>query len=165
MSDTPSQSETAREAAREASEPSSWAARQATRLSGDGPLPGAEALSQVRRGILCVKCERLNELDAEKCAKCSSHLHVFCHRCGAKNPRVQSRCEKCKKRLCYQGLRHAPFGYIHSYIHHPAPASCVRTDASFRPHAEQMPPHGVSAWNFTQGGESDRSANGSHCRG
>lgn len=99
MSDTPSQSETAREAAREASEPSSWAARQATRLSGDGPLPGAEALSQVRRGILCVKCERLNELDAEKCAKCSSHLHVFCHRCGAKNPRVQSRCEKCKKRL------------------------------------------------------------------
>lgn len=77
----------------------SWVATQATRLSGEGPLPGPESVSEARRGVLCVKCERLNEVGVEKCSNCSSHLYVFCHRCGEKNPRVHSRCEKCKRRL------------------------------------------------------------------
>jgi len=68
-------------------------------MSDDSPLPGPEALAQVRKGVLCVKCERLNELEVDKCSKCGSHLFVFCHRCGAKNPRVHSRCEKCRRRL------------------------------------------------------------------
>lgn len=77
----------------------SWAASQATRLSGEGPLPGREALSEARRGILCVKCERLNDTTVEKCQHCQSHLYIFCQRCGEKNARVHSRCEKCKRRL------------------------------------------------------------------
>ena len=49
--------------------------------------------------MLCVKCESLNDLETELCARCQSHLHVFCHRCGAKNARVNSRCEQCRGSL------------------------------------------------------------------
>lgn len=80
-------------------DPSKWVASQATRFAGAGPLPGPEAVSLGRRGVLCVKCEHLNETDAERCSQCTSHLYVFCQRCGAKNPRVNSRCEKCQRRL------------------------------------------------------------------
>lgn len=76
-----------------------WAATQATRFSGEGPLPGPEAVGDARRGVLCVKCERLNEVGAEKCVHCNSHLYIFCQRCGEKNARVHSRCEKCQRRL------------------------------------------------------------------
>jgi hypothetical protein len=76
-----------------------WAASQATRLSGEGPLPGREALAEARRGVLCVKCERLSDTHLEKCQHCQSHLYIFCQRCGEKNARVHSRCEKCKRRL------------------------------------------------------------------
>ncbi len=51
------------------------------------------------RGALCVKCECLNDPGAELCVRCHSHLHVFCHRCGAKNARVNSRCEQCRGSL------------------------------------------------------------------
>lgn len=57
------------------------------------PVPGS------RRGVLCVKCESLNDPGIELCARCQSHLYVFCHRCGAKNARVHSRCEQCRGSL------------------------------------------------------------------
>src|SRR5262245_14038480 len=64
-----------------------------------GPPDEAAGNASARRGVLCVKCEKLNELDAEKCDRCGTHLYVFCHRCGARNARVHSRCEKCRRRL------------------------------------------------------------------
>ena len=58
-----------------------------------------ELVPGTRRGVLCVKCESLNDPGVDLCRRCQSHLHVFCHRCGAKNARVNSRCEQCRRSL------------------------------------------------------------------
>lgn len=51
------------------------------------------------RGVLCVKCEHLNAVNLEECEFCGSHLWVKCHECGAKNRRVNVRCDECNRRL------------------------------------------------------------------
>lgn len=58
------------------------------------------------KGVLCVKCETLNDRTVDRCRKCSAHLFVFCHRCGEKNPRVNSRCEGCRRSL-HRGISRA----------------------------------------------------------
>ena len=70
--------------------------------TGDSPqeeLIDGGASAKSARGILCVKCECLNDLGTEKCIRCATHLYVFCQRCGERNPRVNSRCESCRRRL------------------------------------------------------------------
>ena len=51
------------------------------------------------RGVLCVKCEHLNAATLEECEYCRAHLWVNCHECGAKNRRVNIRCDECNRRL------------------------------------------------------------------
>lgn len=51
------------------------------------------------RGVLCVKCEHLNSATLEECEYCRAHLWVNCHECGAKNRRVNIRCDECNRRL------------------------------------------------------------------
>ena len=63
--------------------------------SGDNPRRPAAA----QRGLLCAVCEHLNPAGLDKCEECSSHLFIFCARCGAKNQRVHSRCIQCNRRL------------------------------------------------------------------
>jgi hypothetical protein len=50
-------------------------------------------------GILCAKCEHLNPGSSHLCARCGSHLHINCPKCGSRNPRVLSRCSHCRHRL------------------------------------------------------------------
>jgi hypothetical protein len=33
------------------------------------------------------------------CDECGAHLHVKCHACGQRNPRVAARCSECGQRL------------------------------------------------------------------
>lgn len=77
--------------------------------SGMGPAtPSDGAATEVARvsranpetkGALCVKCEHLNPGNLDACSVCGSHLYVKCHKCGAKNRRVNTRCEECQRRL------------------------------------------------------------------
>jgi len=63
---------------------------------------GAARTSRVNpetRGALCVKCEHLNPGTIEACEVCGAHLYVKCLQCGAKNRRVNTRCETCQRRL------------------------------------------------------------------
>jgi len=62
-----------------------------------------EALKPDERGILCARCEHLNDLSATNCAECGARLFVACSRCGELNQRVFTRCRKCHKRL-HRGL-------------------------------------------------------------
>ncbi len=59
----------------------------------------AASLLKTTRGVLCVRCEHLNPLEAEECEICQTHLYVNCHECGAKNPRIGARCVACHRRL------------------------------------------------------------------
>ena len=49
--------------------------------------------------ILCPVCERLNALDLERCDRCGGELFIDCRRCGARNPRVNTRCSQCQHRF------------------------------------------------------------------
>lgn len=62
------------------------------------PLTRAERIA-ASKGVLCVKCEHLNPSTLEECERCGSHLWVSCHECGAKNRRVNLRCDSCHRRL------------------------------------------------------------------
>jgi ribosomal protein L40E len=64
----------------------------------DPPQP-AKTERPNARGVLCVKCEHLNPIDLDDCETCKAHLYVNCLECGAKNPRVGSRCVQCGRRL------------------------------------------------------------------
>jgi hypothetical protein len=63
--------------------------------AGGGPSPARKDA----RGVLCVKCEHLNPIHREECEFCKAHLWVNCHQCGAKNRRVNIRCDECNRRL------------------------------------------------------------------
>jgi hypothetical protein len=65
------------------------------------PDANAEPPAQpgMRRGVLCIKCEKLNEPGTERCVRCETHLYVTCTHCETKNARVNSRCTRCKHRL------------------------------------------------------------------
>ena len=71
----------------------------------DGPLLGGATVAPtapVRRAgnsILCPACERLNGLDRERCDRCGENLFIDCQRCGVRNPRVNTRCSKCRQRF------------------------------------------------------------------
>ncbi len=78
---------------------------------GDGAEPGTasgvESTGTARlgrsnpetKGALSVKCEHLNPGTLDACEVCGSHLYVKCHECGAKNRRVNTRCDECQRRL------------------------------------------------------------------
>jgi len=66
-------------------------------VSGVGPLSGSRPSDA--RGVLCVKCEHLNSIALEECEVCKAHLWVKCLECGAKNRRVNVRCDECKRRM------------------------------------------------------------------
>jgi hypothetical protein len=51
------------------------------------------------RGILCSKCEHLNEAHSSKCKRCGAHLFITCNSCGKSNPRSHGRCSECDHRL------------------------------------------------------------------
>ena len=51
------------------------------------------------RGVLCVKCDHLNPASLEECEVCKAHLWVNCLECGAKNRRINIRCDECKRRM------------------------------------------------------------------
>lgn len=65
----------------------------------ESPGVGAASASRTIRGVLCVKCEHLNAVTLEECEFCRAHLWVKCHECGAKNRRVNIRCDECNRRL------------------------------------------------------------------
>ncbi len=66
-------------------------------------VPGAGPVAPSRpsnaRGVLCVKCEHLNSIALEECEVCKAHLWVKCLECGAKNRRVNVRCDECNRRM------------------------------------------------------------------
>jgi hypothetical protein len=64
----------------------------------EAPKPG-------ERGILCVRCEHINDQGQTRCAQCGARLFVECSSCGELNQRVFTRCRKCHKRL-HGGLFH-----------------------------------------------------------
>lgn len=52
-----------------------------------------------QHGVLCAKCEHLCSPGSNVCEECGAHLHVKCHACGQRNPRVAARCSECGQRL------------------------------------------------------------------
>lgn len=72
-----------------------------------------ETLKPDERGILCARCEHLNEQGQTHCAECGARLFVTCSSCGELNQRVFTRCRKCHKRL-HRGLfRHRRHRRLH----------------------------------------------------
>jgi hypothetical protein len=51
------------------------------------------------QGILCAKCEHLNQPGSNTCGHCGSHLYIACSKCGHSNQRALSRCTRCGHRL------------------------------------------------------------------
>lgn len=49
--------------------------------------------------VLCAKCEHLNPGGKHSCERCGAHLYIACKDCGARNPRVHTRCDNCSRRL------------------------------------------------------------------
>jgi hypothetical protein len=55
------------------------------------------------RAVLCPHCEHLNTWDVEECVLCHRELFMECEACGARNERVRSRCNTCRKPLFKKG--------------------------------------------------------------
>lgn len=66
---------------------------------GESAPDALEERRRSARGVLCVKCEHLNPVHLEVCEFCRTHLWVSCRHCGAKNRRVNIRCDECHRRL------------------------------------------------------------------
>ncbi len=68
-------------------------------------------------GVLCPRCNHLNYLDREECARCGTALYVVCPRCKHRNMRVYMRCQKCRKRLkggrLFNFRRHHRRSFLH----------------------------------------------------
>lgn len=53
--------------------------------------------SKTTRGVLCGKCEHLNDADARECRYCGESLFSKCRHCGHVNQRVLSTCTRCRR--------------------------------------------------------------------
>lgn len=56
-----------------------------------------------RRGVLCAKCNYLNENGCSSCKLCEARLFISCNDCGHRNQRVHTRCASCGRKL-HRGL-------------------------------------------------------------
>lgn len=57
------------------------------------------APEQSEHGVLCARCEHLNNQGESQCSECGARLFIECPACGELNQRVFTRCRKCRKRL------------------------------------------------------------------
>jgi hypothetical protein len=80
-----------------------------------------EKANHGRRGVLCAKCEHLNETGVSTCKKCGGHLFVTCVDCGTRNERVLTRCSQCGRRL-HRGMFEKHGRSFAKHIRHITPA-------------------------------------------
>lgn len=72
-------------------------------------VPTATDTTQTSRksakGILCAKCEHVNQAGATTCSVCRAHLHIKCNDCGTVNERVLGTCRNCGRKLHRNALQ------------------------------------------------------------